>query len=141
MKVRVDARKDEVKAISELLEDDSYDSSEKLARAVVTTTIKLMLERDWYVVASRNGGHNLLYGPLPSENAAMKALADESLGLGGEVGVFPVRSVSNRERTVEELDEPPVPPCGECGHPKTTHEFPKTSGCAVTKCNCTHFTK
>ena len=140
MKVRVDARKAEIEAIAELLEDESYDSVGKLARAVVTTTIKLMLERDWWIVAARNGGHNLLWGPFPTENTAMQAINSGELGLGGELGLFPVRSVAARERAVEELDEPPVPTCTACNHPKPTHEFPKVTGCVVKTCQCKKFT-
>ncbi|PSL04098.1 hypothetical protein CLV30_106101 [Haloactinopolyspora alba] len=140
MKVRLTARKDEIQAITDVLEDDTYESAEKLARAVVTTTMRLLLDRDWYVVASRNGGNNLLYGPVPSENEAFKAINSGELGLGGEVGVFPVRSVSNRERAVEELDADPNPACAACNHPKVTHEHPEVNGCVVKTCKCKKYT-
>ena len=137
--MRISARKTEIGAIVQILEDEGFDSDVKMARAIVTRAFQLLLERDWYIVGVRNGGVNLLYGPLPSENEAVKHI--EPLGLGGDdVGVFKVRSVAKRKWDIVELDETKGEPDCTCGHDKLLHDWSDkrayVKGCVIKRCRC-----
>ena len=137
----VTVRKAEVDAIVAILESVEYDDSNKMARALLKETYGLLLARDWYTVARRNGGFNLLYGFFATENAAIKAMP--KLEVDGECAIFKVRSASERADRVGELIDAPAKSstkCKRCSHEVAGHELPRYNGrCADKTCRCTKF--
>jgi hypothetical protein len=138
LKIRIDARATEIEAVEALVTDTSFDNATKMSRAIVTTVLKLLLERDWWVVAMRNGGQNLLYGMWPTEDAAQKAVAGGKLALEGEVAVFHVRSATARQEAAEGLDGYDPALCVGCDHAETWHGWKRKGvpGCIVAGCDC-----
>src|SRR5690606_29217916 len=59
----VSIKKDEVAAVVELLTADGFDTPEQMARAVLNKAYELFEEREWHVIAMRNDGGNILFGP------------------------------------------------------------------------------
>lgn len=154
----ITVRKDEVNAVVEILEDESYESAEKMARALLKATFSMLLARDWWIVGTPGpramldreteekslAGVPILFGPYPTDGAAMKALKDESLGLSGTVGIFHVSSPTKQGLKFEEMDNPASKTnCATCGHNRESHDWPRPRipGCVGKGCTCTRYVK
>jgi hypothetical protein len=140
----VSVRKDELTPIVEILQSEDYDSPEKMARAILQQAYESFSERDWWVVAMRNEGFNILYGLHGTEGAAQKALEKNELGLMGTCGVFEVHSAKARQAYVKEVMslQPDKRFCKTCGHSWASHGVRKSNpGCVGKKCGCAQFEK
>lgn len=133
-------RAHEIDAIVEVLESEEFDNAKQAARRIFSTTMALLAERDWYVVAQRNTGMPAtLYGFFATESAAIKAIEQNSLGLlGGEVAIFPVKGLSARSQYLRDLEAELPRDCETCGHSQAAHESPRArgQGCVVIGCRC-----
>ena len=94
--IRIDARQNEYKPLVQMLDSGEYDSSQKLASAIIKQAYLTFLARDWYSVVWRNHGLNHVWGLYATYNAAQQAIEDNELGLLGEVAVFPIKSRTER---------------------------------------------
>lgn len=77
-------RKTEKETIIGLLEDDQFESADKLADVILKAAWSAFLERDWFLVAGNMDGLEFGYGLFTTEGGARKALTENTLGfLGG----------------------------------------------------------
>lgn len=137
-------RKEELARIEKILTSEYFDNPNQMARALLKEAFSLYEEREWHVVAMRNGGFNLLYGPFGTANAAEKALEKNDLGVFGECGVFPVQSAAKRKEFITESAKPrgSIRECGFCGHSYVSHGiFRATEHCVGKGCTCKAFVK
>lgn len=139
--MRLTPRKEEVKAVVELLESDGYDSADALAKDVIKRVAELFAEREWYAYAFRfgPGSQVISWGPLPSETE-VKRFADR-LGVEGEhlsVHLFSTAAALTRlEATSADVVGKDAILCPKCGHPNGTHRHEKKLGiCQIPACGC-----
>lgn len=140
--MKVTPRRDEVKAVVEVLESPDYDSAEAMAKDVIKLVATLFAERDWYAFAHRDkpGSLVLAWGPLSSD-AEVKRFG-KKMALGGEALSVKLYSTARSLRYADEMDTPPNTECGGCRHPIGLHEHPKTGGACVARgCTCTRVVK
>jgi hypothetical protein len=145
---RIAPRKEEIKEISALLEDASFDSADKMSRAIVAKTYEMLLQREWYVIAWQpdNEPPTFMYGFYGTSAAAQKALTDPAkLGLsGGRAQVMKVQSFMGRMEYVTDVVDAPAltSTVCKCGHQQGGHDIPKTRGaCIANDCDCRAFVK
>lgn len=135
--MRVTPRKDEVKAIVALLEDDGWASDADLAKAIIKRTAELFAERDWYAWVWRAGPEStqFAFGPVSSQ-VESERLA-KKIGLGGQNMSLHLYSTAAVLQKHGEL--PPSLYCSnpQCGHPDHAHEVPRMNGrCWIKRCSC-----
>jgi hypothetical protein len=138
--VRLTPRREEVKAVVELLESDGYDSADALAKDVIKRVADLFAERDMYAYAFRfaPGSQVLAWGPLTSETE-VKRFATR-IGLEGEhlaVRLFSTSAALTRVEENKHTAGKDAVICPKCGHPAGTHRHEKRLGqCQVARCGC-----
>jgi len=139
---RIAPRAYETAEIVEILESPKFSSDKQMATAVMAAALKLMAQRDWFVIANRvddmTGAPVVLWGFFATEDAALKALATNSLGLMGVAGVYEVKSLTQRSDYLDAEDAALAKGCAECGHTEAGHDWPKSKvrGCVVAGCAC-----
>jgi hypothetical protein len=138
--VRLTPRRDEVKAVVELLESDGYDSADALAKDVIKRVADLFAEREWWAYAFRfgPGSQVLSWGPLSSETE-VKRFA-EKMGVGGEhlaVRLFSTTAALTRAEENQTSVGKDAALCPNCGHPNGTHMHERRVGiCQLNGCKC-----
>jgi hypothetical protein len=139
--VRITPRKDEVKAVVELLESDGYDSADALAKDLIKRVADLFSEREWWAYAFRfgPGSQVLSWGPLSSETE-VKRFA-ERLSVEGEhlsVKLYSTAAALTRlEESAGAVLGKDATLCLNCGHPNGTHMHEKKIGiCQLKGCGC-----
>lgn len=120
-------RRNEVEAIVELLEGESYETAAELAEAILKRTYLLFQEREWFAWIHRDRGLSLFYGPFAGRSEAERFARD--MGLGGENYTMKLYSVAALRERQAQVDKPVTgePTC-RCGHNRGLHEHPKTQG-------------
>jgi hypothetical protein len=78
-------RKGEIEAIQAYLADAGIETSDKEASALLKVAMQAVLDRDWWLVIAKD--LHLGYGLYATENAAIKAATDNTLGIFGGVVV------------------------------------------------------
>lgn len=118
-------RRNEVKAIVELLEDEGYETAEALATEILKRTYVLFGEREWFIWAHGDrDGQLLLYGPFAQQREAVKLATQAALGGENRVyRVFPPAPLARR------LSESRTAGRCQCGHLAGLHEHDKSSQC------------
>lgn len=134
--MRITPRGNEIKAVVDLLEDDSYDSAQSLAKAIIKRVAEVFAERDWHAWVWRESpdAFQLAWGPYSSENEAKRASA--RVGLAGQFMVLPLYSTA---ALVDRLSADVIPSyfCEACNHQVLSHQHPKIQPkCAVRGCEC-----
>jgi hypothetical protein len=142
----VSIKKDEVSAVVELLTADGFDTPEQMARAVLNKAYELFEEREWHVIAMRNDGGNILFGPYGTENAAVKSLEKNDIGVFGQCAVFPVHSATRRREFIKEAMRPKETRvlCAnpDCAHLAEAHGLRKSNtACSGRTCKCTELVR
>lgn len=137
--MRLSPRKDEIKAVIDILEDDSFENADKMARALIKQVAEQLAEREWYALAHREGpgGMVLFWGPLSSEGEVAKF--GEKAALGGQNFSVKLNSTGSM---LARMDKKTSPYCSTCHHPHGAHQHPSMSGrCALRSCPCKEDTK
>lgn len=116
---RITPRKAEVEAIAAVLEDETHDSADAMARAVLKTAAELIFDRDLFVVYAA-AMPAVAWGPYFTETQARAAWLSEvgptvANGQGG--GIIPVHPFP--DAYVTGLEDP-RDTCA-CGHPRWRH--------------------
>lgn len=140
----------EYKPVVELLESDAYDNATALAKDIVKTVYRQILERDLWIVAQRpwpdtQRDITLLYGPVQSESEGKRFI--KSAALIGLVAAVPLFSPAVRLARVQEFATAESRAldgafCAEiaCQHPDYVHEHNGYGGrCAIRGCRCNKF--
>lgn len=135
--MRVTPRKDEVKAVVALLEDDGYETADALAKDIIKKVGELFAKRDWYAWVWRENpeAFQLAFGPVSSESEANKLMKKVGAGLKGQHMVLHLYSTTALLEAHGSL--PTSVFCAECDHPQHCHETPRYSPrCWVKGCYC-----
>lgn len=143
--MRLTPRAFEVQKVVDLLEDETFDSPEQLAKAVIKEVASLIQMRDTYVLTHTwDSGHKgLNYGPLGSV-AEAEALA-KKLAIGGTGRIIPITSsgvlLANHEGVKDGFPGYCYDP--SCGHAPFTHAIDGASrgACRLAECKCERWIK
>lgn len=128
--MKLTPRKDEVKAIVELLEDDGFESADALAKEIIKRVGVLLEDRELVAWVHRFGPeapYQLAWGPFSSRSEAER-LAKKT-GVGGENMILPMGSVSAIEERLKE--KPAGTALCTCGHSEVVHQHPGFRGRCV----------
>jgi len=120
--VSLTPRKEEKQVIIDLLET-SFDSADKLAGAILKAAFDLFQQRDLYLLAASNRieEKGAAFGPYASERDAERASRDSVYGYGRAIPLWNVGLLRAAPPSVDKE-------MCKCGHPRGTHEHPKTHG-------------
>lgn len=135
--MKLTPRKDEIKAVVDVLESDGYDNADQMARAVIKVVAEALGQREWYAYAHRFkvGQTPMLWGPLSSDKEVEKLA--RTIGLDGDHRSMKMYSPAAIVERMSKDSEGASQFCASCGHPKGAHQHPKQSGmCAVRSCSC-----
>jgi hypothetical protein len=122
--MRITPRREEVKAIVEILESDQYDSADAMAKALIKEVAELMDLRDWVALTHRFGEQDRVginWGPFASDSEATKYA--EKVGINGKFATVKLYSpgillanATSAKRTIKDFCTNPA-----CMHASWTH--------------------
>lgn len=135
-------RKDEKATIVALLESEEFDDADKLAGAVLKAAFDIFQHRNLYLLGASNAIDEpvALFGPFASERDAERAARDAVYNYGRSMPLWTVDLLNAAPPGVDKE-------MCKCGHPRGTHEHPKTAGICLAgaktvktrPCPCDHF--
>jgi hypothetical protein len=137
--MRFTPRKEEYKAVVDMLESDEYDNADQMAKALVKAVADMLWQRDWQAVTlGFDGKAAWSYGPFSSESEADK-FAQSCLGLGNNVQ-YRKTLLASPARVVGHLFGAPGVKgfCKTCGHSPFDHGTDGSSRgkCFLPECEC-----
>lgn len=115
-------RKGDVEAITEILNNDTYETPNDMARAVLKEAFEILRRRELYTVAFRLGSLTLFYGIEGTEAAAKKFAEGMGLGEARVVRLFSMSDFEQRLTEQHQLELEAQPdPCAKCGKFRWQH--------------------
>lgn len=125
-------RRDEVAAIQAILNDDTFENDEDMAKALIAKVYELFKLRSWFGLK----WGRYAYGPYID-----KGEANRHAGLLEALPtVHPLLSVADLDRVIQQAMNPKIRrTCEACGHPAFAHGFSNHLGCVVRRpvpCPC-----
>ncbi|GAA0946060.1 hypothetical protein [Actinocorallia libanotica] len=138
--MRITPRKEEIEEIKALLEDDSFESADQMAKAIFKAVADTLWFRDWLAMVHiyPSGAHGVNFGPFSSE-AEAKAVAAK-LGTGGTARFVKLYApgvlLGNTEGAKGRKGFCAVPECGHAPFAHSTSGGPGRSKCMLPGCTC-----
>lgn len=122
-------RKDEVSAIVELLNDETFETDTDMARAIIAKVYELFKLRPWFGIK----WGRFAYGPYIDRGEANRHAGQ----LDALPTVHPLLPVGDLDRVIERAMYPKIKrTCEACGHPAFAHGFSNHLGCVVRNPPC-----
>ncbi|MEU7643322.1 hypothetical protein [Streptomyces huasconensis] len=142
--MRLTPRREEIDAVKALLEDDSFESADQMARAVIKEVAGILQMRDWVALVHTwsDGSRGLNWAPFGNEAEAKSFASKVAIGGTGRLvrlhspGVMLANVTSKKGWKGYCLDP-------RCGHAPFTHSTASAArgACQIPTCPCDRFGK
>ncbi|MEU3050902.1 hypothetical protein ABZ705_31140 [Streptomyces sp. NPDC006984] len=142
--MRLTPRREEIDAVKALLEDDSFESADQMARTLIKEVAGILQMRDWIALVHtwKDGSRGLNFAPFGNE-AEAKSFATK-LAIGGTGRLVKLHSpgvmlanIDGKKGWKGYCQHP------ECGHAPFTHSAASAARgtCQIPTCPCAKFQK